>query len=128
MLQINSSVNLSSKIVCGMENDVLVETFIVQPTKRNTKGQSTVKTCQRIVSTLDLVNNIRKAYTGRQAFDEHTTKHHSILSSFPDQMKGAWYCIKNKLFYSNEKSEDPKCVGLKGNVKKVFINVQKKEY
>ena len=126
MLQINSSVNLSGKIGCGMENDAWVETFIVQPTKRNTKGQSTVKTCQRIVGNLDLVDNIRKAYTGRQAFDEHTTKRHSIPSSFPDQMKGAWYCVKNKLFDSNENSEDPKCVGSKGNVKKVFINVQEK--
>ena len=76
---------------CGIENDAWVETFIVQPTKGNTKGQSTMKTCQWIVDNLDLVDNIWKAYTGHQAFNEHTSKRHSIASSFPDQIKSAWY-------------------------------------
>ena len=48
-----------------MDLDSWVETFIY------THGQSTVKTCQRIVGNLNLVDNIRKSFTGRNGLVRH---------------------------------------------------------
>ena len=110
MSQVNPSFNMFGKKESGMEIDGWVETFIVQPTKQNTHGQSMVKTGQRIVGNLNLVESVRKSYTGKKAFNEHTTKRHSIPSSLPDQLKGAWYCIKFGLFDWCQNDSRPKVI------------------
>ena len=114
LVQCNSSVNLSGKTGTGMVLDSWVETFIFQPTNRNTHGQSTVKTCQRIVGNLNLVDNIRKSFTGRNSFDEHTTKRISIPSPLPDQLKDAWYCVKHMLLPTNKSESLPTVISSHG--------------
>ena len=34
----------------------------------------------------------------KDGFDVHPTSAHSILTSLPDQFKGAWFCVKNEFF------------------------------
>ena len=132
LVQCNSSVNLSGKKGTCMELDSWVETLIVQPTKRNTRGRSRVKTCQRIVGNLNLVDNIRKSFIGRNAlkFDEHTTKRHSIPSPLPDQLKSASYCVKHMLLPTNKSESMPIVISSHGGqtktVDKRLINVNKK--
>ena len=80
--------NLSGRKGGGIEMDAWVETCIVQPIKVSTSGHTTVKTCQKIVSNIDYLKLTRDAFLGINAFNEHTSKRHSVPSPFPDQVKG----------------------------------------
>ena len=47
---------------------------------------------------LDVLGSTRATYANREAFDHHVTKKHKEQSSFPDQIKGMWYCMLNGFF------------------------------
>ena len=41
---------------------------------------------------------IRQAFGGHEAFNVHPTTHHTEQDPFPDQLKGMWYCLREKSF------------------------------
>ena len=93
-MQQNSSVNLSGKQGKGIELDGFVEAEIVQPLKKYASGHTTVPMCQRLMANVDMLKLIRAAYVGKQGFDAHHSSRHSEQTSFPDQLKGAWFCLQ----------------------------------
>ena len=54
--------------------------------------------CKRLMGNLDVLGSTRATYASRQAFDHHTTKRHKEQSSWPDQLKGMWFCTRNGFF------------------------------
>lgn len=53
---------------------------------------------------LNLFGSTRSTYSNKEAFNYHPTSKHKEQSSFPDQLKGMWFCVKNKFFeVSSEK-------------------------
>ena len=81
-------------------------------------GHTTVRMCQRIMGSLDIFKSARRAYRSKAGFDEHTTTRHSVPDSVPDQMKGAWFCLKHGWLKPQEESPDgPDCFTLDGNGK-----------
>ena len=47
---------------------------------------------------LNLFGLTRATYSNKEAFDYHPTSRHKEQSFFPDQLKGMWFCVKNKFF------------------------------
>ena len=52
--------------------------------------------CKRLMGNLDLLGSARRAYS--QPFNYHQTVKHKEQSSFPDVIKGMWFCLTNKMF------------------------------
>ena len=98
ILQNNCSINLSGKMRKGIELDGWMEENIVKPTKKVTSRHSTVRTCTQLSGSVDLVKMIHDAYKGKESFNVHHTTRHSVASPLPDQIKGAWFCITQRLF------------------------------
>ena len=97
LLRDNCAVNLSGKTGCGIELDAYVESEVIKPLKRYASGHSTVLICERIIGNLDLFRSVRHIYKSKNGFDVHGTRRHSVQSVFQDQLKGAWFCLKNKI-------------------------------
>ena len=91
LLQQNSSVNLSGKQGKGIELDGFVEAQLVQPLKKYASGH-------RLMANVDMLKLIRAAYVGKQGFHVHHFSRHSEQTSFPDQVKGAWFCLQKEFF------------------------------
>ena len=54
--------------------------------------------CRRLMGNLNLFGSTRSAFSNKEAFDYHPTTKHKEQSSFPDQIKGLWFCVKNNFF------------------------------
>ena len=108
MLQQHCSVNLSGIEGHGIELDAFVESEVVQPLKNYSTGHTTVTMCKRLMGNIDLLKFVRKVYMGKEGFDMHSTSRHSEQSSFPDQIKGAWFCLKQG-FFVNAKRREVEC-------------------
>lgn len=85
------------------------------------------------MGSIDLFKVSREAYTSKAGFDEHTTTRHSVPDPFADQLKGAWFCLRNGLLDPNKEPNDvPNCYPLdgqgkpSGKVSKAFIDVDEK--
>ncbi|KAJ7388429.1 SPT3 Dosage dependent suppressor of Ty-induced promoter mutations-like protein [Desmophyllum pertusum] len=132
LLQKNCGVNLSGNKGSAIELDAFVEAEIVQPLKTYVSGHTSVKMCERIMSSIDLFKAVRKAYSSKQGFDEHTTQRHSVPDSFPDQLKGTWFCLKNGFLNGIQSDELPDMYTLEGSgkpsgkVQKCFLNVKRR--
>ena len=67
----------------------------------------------------------------KEGFDVHPTSRHSVQSSLPDQLKGAWFCLKRG-FFLNKGRQEVECYPLEnngdasGNISKNLICVQEK--
>ena len=105
ILQENCSINLSGKIGCAIEMDAYVESEIVKPLKRYASGHTTVVMCERVMGNLDLFRTVKKAYKARDSFNIHHTTRHSVQSSFPDQLKGSWFCLQQEFFKCKGRKE-----------------------
>ena len=81
----------------------------------NIAGHTSVKMCERITSSIDIFKAVRKMYSSRKGFNEHSTEKHSVPNSFKDQLKGMWFCLKNDFFF-NESSEAPRTYELGCNL------------
>ena len=141
ILRSNCLINLSGKTGKGIELDGWVEGNKVKPTKKVTSGHSTVKTCTQLSGSVDLVKMIRDAYKGKESYDVHHTTRHSVASPLPDQVKGAWFCITQRLFSKaiddrpvvfksdSEEKVPPFCLDVEQKgVQKIKDNFSKKLY
>lgn len=87
---------------------------------------------ERLMSSIDLFKAARKAYSGREGFDEHTTKKHSVPDSYRDQLKGMWFCVKNGFFKSENSNGSPGIYALdcsgkpSGKVPNSLLDVEEK--
>lgn len=86
--------------------------------------------CQRLMGNLDILGSTRNAYASRQAFNIHPTTKHTEQSSFPDQVKGMWFCVQNG-FFELSGSDVPNEYPLKGpaiqkHVPKMLMQVKEK--
>ncbi|CAB4020812.1 BRCA1-associated RING domain 1 [Paramuricea clavata] len=133
LLANNCSINISGRKGCGIELDAFVEAEIVQPLKVYMSGHTSVKMCQRVMGSIDLFKASRGAYTSKTGFDEHTTTRHSVADPFADQLKGAWFCLRNGLLDPKREPEEiPCCYPLdgqgkpSGKVSKAFLDVTEK--
>ena len=54
------------------------------------------------MANLDLLGSVRSVYSDPKAFNYHQTTKHKEQSSFPDVVKGMWFCIANKFFEVSE--------------------------
>ena len=59
-------------------------------------GHTSVQMCERLMGNLDLLGSARRAY--HQPFNFHQTVKHKEQSSFPDVIKGMWFCLANRIF------------------------------
>ena len=88
--------------------------------------------CERIMASIDLFKAVRKAYSSKKGFDEHTTQRHHVPNSFPDQLKGMWFCLKNGFLTGTQSSDDPNVYSLEGSgkpsgkVQKCLLDVYEK--
>lgn len=105
LLQQNCCVNLSGKKGHGIELDGFVESEVVQPLKKYASGHSTVTMCERLMANIDMLKLFRGAYMGKEGFDVHHTSRYCEQTSFPDQLKGAWFCLKRGFFLSANRQE-----------------------
>ena len=62
------------------------------------QGHTTVKMCKRLMANVQILGQVREAYTDKSAFDVHVTKKHKEQDPLPDQLKGMWFCLKEKFF------------------------------
>lgn len=83
------------------------------------------------MANVDMLKLIRAAYVGKQGFDVHHSSRHSEQTSFPDQLKGAWFCLQ-KEFFKNAQRKDVECYPLdnkgiaKGVLPSNLINIDDK--
>ena len=67
----------------------------------------------------------------KEGFDVHPISRHSIQTSLPDQLKGAWFCLKRG-FFENKGCQEVECYPLENNgdasgkISKKLICVQQK--
>ena len=54
--------------------------------------------CKRLMANVQLFGQVRRAYADREAFDVHVTSKHKEQDPMPDQLKGMWFCLKEKFF------------------------------
>ena len=54
--------------------------------------------CQRLMANVQLFGQVRRAYADKEAFDVHVTTKHKEQDAMPDQLKGMWFCLKEKFF------------------------------
>ena len=47
---------------------------------------------------LNLLGYIRSVYSHPSAFNYHQTSKHKVESSFPDVIKGMWFCLRHNFF------------------------------
>ena len=57
-----------------------------------------VQMCRRIMANLNTLGSIQSSYASPHAFDIHPTTKHKEQTSFPDQIKGMWFCVNNGFF------------------------------
>ena len=53
--------------------------------------------CERMMANIQIIESTRKAFMSKNAFDVHPTTKHSEQDPFPDQLKGMWFCMKEKV-------------------------------
>ena len=73
--------------------------------------------CERLMGSIDLLKACRQAYSSKAGFDEHSTTRHSVADPFPDQIKGAWFCLKHGLLNPKANEEFPHSYALDGDGK-----------
>ncbi len=105
LLQRNCCINLLGKKGHGIELDAFVEAEVVQPLKNYVSGHTTVNMCERLMANLDMMKYLRRCYMSKEGFDVHPTSRHSVQSSLPDQLKGAWFCLKRGFFENKGRQE-----------------------
>ena len=68
---------------------------------------------------------------GKEGFDVHHTSRHSEQTAFPDQLKGAWFCLQ-KGFFKCANRQEVECYPVEkkgsseGKIPKNLINVVEK--
>lgn len=65
---------------------------------------------------LEAMGAVRQAFGGHEAFNVHPTTHHTEQDPFPDQLKGMWYCLREKLFQPQSGEDTNSIYGLGGCV------------
>ena len=65
-------------------------------------GHTTVKMCRRLMANVQILGQVRKAYTDRSVFDVHVTANHKEQDPLPDQLKGMHFCFSKKFFSAQE--------------------------
>ena len=50
------------------------------------------------MANVQLFGQVRRAYADKEAFDVHVTTKHKEQDAMPDQLKGMWFCLKEKFF------------------------------
>ena len=56
------------------------------------------------MANVQILGQVRKAYTDRSVFDVHVTTNHKEQHPLPDQLKGMHFCLKKKLFSLHKKA------------------------
>ena len=102
LVQQNCSLNISDVEGHNVAIDDFVETFLVQPLKQYVTGKTSLRVLQCMSANLDLVKRARKVHMSKAGLDIHCTKKHSVPDSFPDQLKVAWFCLKEQFFLANK--------------------------
>ena len=103
---------------------------MVQPLKKYAGGHN-VTICERLMAKIDMLKMVTAAYMGKEGFDVHHTSQHSEQTPFPDQLKGAWFCLQ-KGFFTNSSHKEVECFpfdkkgGTEGKISKNLINVVEK--
>ena len=54
------------------------------------------------MANVQLFGQVRRAYADKQAFDVHVTSKHKEQDPFPDQLKGIWFCFKERFFQAQK--------------------------
>ena len=60
-------------------------------------------------ASLPLLQNSRSMYLSKSGLDIHNTTKHSVSTSFPDQLKVAWFCLSEK-FYQHDSARKKICL------------------
>ena len=57
-----------------------------------------MKMCKRLITNVQLFGQVRRAYADKEPFDVHGTSKHKEQDPMPDQLKGMWFCVKDRFF------------------------------
>ncbi|KAJ7376892.1 hypothetical protein OS493_031771 [Desmophyllum pertusum] len=102
ILQSNCSVNVKGRKGHNIALDEWVETYLVQPLKNYASGHSSVNILKLLTVNLEAIGAVREAFGGHETFNVHPTTRHTEQDPFPDQLKGMWFCLKQKFFQPSE--------------------------
>ena len=98
IMQQNCSVNLSGHINDNIAFDEFMKTFVVRPLKSYVSGKTTLKMFKAISANIWIISSLRNVHKGKEGFNIHHTRKHSVQSPFPDQLKVALFCMNEKFF------------------------------
>ena len=60
-------------------------------------GHSSINMLKRMMINVEAFTTIREAYSTPRAFNVHPTSHHKEQDPLHDQLKGMWFCLKQKI-------------------------------
>ena len=101
-LRSNRTVSLSGRKGHDLADDEFVER-LVKRTKMFAKKQATVKGLERISIILDFSAEGESAF--KNAYEVHSRKKTSIADSTIDQIKIAWFAIRDRWFWDKRRTE-----------------------
>ena len=102
-LRRNRTVSLSGRKGHDLADDEFVEERLVRRTKMFAKKQATVKGLERISIILDFCAEAESAF--KNAYEVHSRKKTSIPDSTIDQIKIAWFAIREEWFCDKRRTE-----------------------
>lgn len=102
-LRRNRTVSLSGRKGHALADDEFVEERLVRRTKMFAKKQAAVKGLERISIILDFCAEAESAF--KNAYEVHSRKKTSIVDSTIDQIKIAWFAIRERWFCVKRRTE-----------------------
>ena len=93
MFQMNRTINLDGKKGRQLAGDKWVEDYLVHPIKQFVSAQSSFSMVEMMSCSANLLENNRKMYKAREAFDVRNTVKHDKPSSTYDQLKVAQFSL-----------------------------------
>jgi len=58
------------------------------------------------MANVQFIGNVRRFYADKQSFDVHLKTKHTEQSAIPDQIKGMWFCVRERFFTYVKGRED----------------------
>lgn len=105
MYQQNRTVSLDGKQGRQLAGDEWVEDFLVRPVKQFAHAQSSFAMVELMSCSVNILEMNRDMYKGKEAFDIHHTKRHSVPCSAYDKLKVAQFAIREGWFTSSGRTK-----------------------
>lgn len=105
MYQQNRSVNINGNKGRQLAGDEWVEGYLVAPVKRYASAQTSFQMLEMMSCSTNILEETKKMYKSKEAFDIHSTKKHCKPSSFYDKLKIAQFAISEDWFENSKRAD-----------------------